>query len=66
MSPLGMPHDPHFHDCPYVVAGKPCGGKASIPDAQGRAAFKCTRCGKVTPEAELRRVSMRRVPTDDD
>jgi len=31
-----MPHDPHFHDCPNVIAGKPCGGKASIPDGQGR------------------------------
>jgi hypothetical protein len=27
-----MPHDPHFHDCPNVIAGKPCGGKASIPE----------------------------------
>jgi hypothetical protein len=61
-----MPHDPHFHDCPQLIAGKPCGGKASIPDTQSRAAFKCTRCGKVTSEAELRRLSMRRAPAEDD
>jgi hypothetical protein len=60
------PHDPHFHDCPNVIADKPCGGKASILDGQGRAAFKCTRCRKVTSEAELRRLLMRRVPADDD
>jgi hypothetical protein len=24
-----MSHDPHFHDCPNVIAGKPCGGKAN-------------------------------------
>jgi hypothetical protein len=39
--------------------------KASIP-VQGRAAFKCTRWGKVTTEAELRRLSMRRAPAEDD
>jgi hypothetical protein len=50
-----LPHDPHFHDCPH------CDGKASIP-APGRSAYKCTRCGKVTSEAELRRISMRRTP----
>jgi ribosomal protein L37AE/L43A len=49
----------HFHDCPH------CDGKANIP-VLGRPAFKCTRCGKVTPEAELRRLSMRRAPPDDD
>jgi hypothetical protein len=21
------PHDPHFHDCIHVIAGKPCGGR---------------------------------------
>jgi uncharacterized paraquat-inducible protein A len=55
-----MPHDPHFHDCPH------CDGKANIPNGLGRAAFKCPRCGKVTPEARLRRLSMRRAPADDD
>jgi tRNA(Ile2) C34 agmatinyltransferase TiaS len=60
------PHDPHFYDCPNLVAGKPCGGKASLPAGQGRAAFKCTRCGKVTAEAELRRISMKRNLTEDD
>jgi hypothetical protein len=61
------PHDySHVHDCPHVVAGKPCGGKASIPEGQRRAAFKCTRCGKVTPEAELRRLSLKRNPAGDD
>jgi hypothetical protein len=40
--------------------------KASIPDGQGRAAFKCTRCGKVTSEVELRRISIRRAPAEDD
>jgi hypothetical protein len=59
-----MAHDPRFHDCPNVIAGKPCGGRASIPD--GRAAFKCTRCGKVTAEAEQRRLSMRRAPAEED
>jgi len=53
-----MLHDPHFHDCPH------CDGKASIPT--GRAVFKCTRCGKVTSEAELRRLSMQRTPAEDD
>jgi len=50
-----VPHDPHFHDCPH------CDGKANIP-VQGRSAYKCTRCGKVTSEAELRRLSMKRAP----
>jgi tRNA(Ile2) C34 agmatinyltransferase TiaS len=54
-----MPHDPHFHDCPH------CDGKANIP-VPGRSAYKCTRCGKVTSEVELRRISMRRAPADDD
>ena len=49
----------HFHDCPH------CDGKANIP-VHGRPAYKCTRCGKVTPEAELRRLSMRRAPADDE
>jgi len=61
-----MPHDPQFHDYPNVIVGKPCGGKASIPDGHGRAAFKCTRCGKVTSEAELRRISIRRASAEDD
>jgi ribosomal protein L37AE/L43A len=49
----------HFHDCPH------CEGKANIP-VQGRPAFKCTRCGKVTAEAELRRLSLKRAPAEDD
>jgi hypothetical protein len=24
----GYAHDPHFHNCPNVIAGKPCGSKA--------------------------------------
>jgi DNA-directed RNA polymerase subunit RPC12/RpoP len=55
---LGNRQD-HFHDCPH------CGGKTNIP-VHGGPAYKCTRCGKVTPEAELRRLSMRRAPADDD
>jgi hypothetical protein len=60
------PHDPQFHDCPNVIAGKPCGGKASLLDGPSRASFKCTRCEKVSMKAELRRLSMRRAPTEDD
>jgi ribosomal protein L37AE/L43A len=55
---LGARQD-RFHDCPH------CDGKANIP-VHGRPAYKCTRCGKVTAEAELRRLSMRRNPIEDD
>lgn len=48
-----------FHDCPH------CEGKAKLP-VPGKAAFKCTRCGKVTTEAELRIASMKRNPSEDD
>ena len=43
----------HFHNCPL------CDGRASIP-VPGRHAYKCTRCGEITTEAELRRLSLQR------
>ena len=61
-------HDPRFVNCPYVIDGKQCQGKANFPvrDAQGRVAYKCTRCSQITAEAELRRLSIARMPDDDD
>ena len=60
--------DPHYHDCPYTSAdGKRCDGKAAIPgkDTQGRSVYKCTRCGQVASDDQLRRASLARMRTND-
>ena len=61
-----MSHDPRFNNCPHVIDGQPCQGKANFPvKVEGQLAYRCTRCNRFTTEADLRARSMARMPDDD-
>ena len=62
-----MSHDPRFHNCPHVIGGEPCQGKANFPlKVEGRQVYKCTRCNRFTTEADLRIRSEARTSDDDE